>query len=172
MQRPILPKPSTATSGGHVVSDSSQDGSGKGIIGEGRQGPIIDVQSIIADYRSQHPENVPRRGRRMKSSGMVSRPVCYVFSELLAQHLKFVCFVLVFLKYSSLSFLSLYCFYHDTLFSKKLDMGGNGENILTITALLRWFHESKKVDYLVSLSVEMVSLPNYLSLVNLVRSTP
>lgn len=76
MQRPILPKPSTATSGGHVVSDSSQDGSGKGVIGEGRQGAIIDVQSIIADYRSQHPENVPRRGRRMKSSGMVSRPVC------------------------------------------------------------------------------------------------
>lgn len=78
MQRPILPKPSTATSGGHVVSDSSLDGSGKGIIGEGRQGPIIDVQSIIADYRSQHPENVPRRGRRMKPSGMVSMPVCFV----------------------------------------------------------------------------------------------
>ncbi|KAJ1531440.1 hypothetical protein ONE63_000120 [Megalurothrips usitatus] len=74
IQRPILPKPSTATSGGHVVSDSTPDGSGKGIgiIGEGRQGPIIDVQSIIADYRSQHPENVPRRGRRMKSSGLVS----------------------------------------------------------------------------------------------------
>ena len=92
MQRPILPKPSTATSGGHVVSDSSLDGSGKGIIGEGRQGPIIDVQSIIADYRSQHPENVPRRGRRMKPSGMVSR-LCYQI--LLAQHLKCL-FVLVY----------------------------------------------------------------------------
>lgn len=33
----------------------------------GRQGPIKDVQSIIADYRQRHPEVVPRRGRRMKS---------------------------------------------------------------------------------------------------------
>ena len=30
-------------------------------IGEGRQGPIVDVRSIIADYRSRHPETVPRR---------------------------------------------------------------------------------------------------------------
>lgn len=33
----------------------------------GRQGPIKDVKSIIADYRQRHPEIVPRRGRRMKS---------------------------------------------------------------------------------------------------------
>lgn len=33
----------------------------------GRQGATKDVQSIIADYRQQHPETVPRRGRRVKS---------------------------------------------------------------------------------------------------------
>jgi TolA-binding protein len=32
----------------------------------GRQGVIKDVKSIIADFRQKHPENVPRRGRRMK----------------------------------------------------------------------------------------------------------
>lgn len=110
-QRPILPKPSTATSGGHVVSDSSLDGSGKGIIGEGRQGPIIDVQSIIADYRSQHPENVPRRGRRMKPSGMVSRPVCFFISSNACTALLIVCFVLVFCKVSPFFFPFVVRFY-------------------------------------------------------------
>ncbi|KAF4519761.1 hypothetical protein B566_EDAN010355 [Ephemera danica] len=52
-QRPILPKP--------VVN-----GAPNSIIGEGRQGPIVDVRSIIADHRSRHPEAVPRRGRRLK----------------------------------------------------------------------------------------------------------
>lgn len=33
----------------------------------GRQGAIKDVRSIIEDYRQQHPESVPRRGRRMKT---------------------------------------------------------------------------------------------------------
>ncbi|XP_047503530.1 uncharacterized protein LOC125048733 isoform X1 [Pieris napi] len=33
----------------------------------GRQGPIKDVKSIIADYRQRNPEMAPRRGRRMKS---------------------------------------------------------------------------------------------------------
>ncbi|XP_034951633.1 uncharacterized protein [Chelonus insularis] len=37
-------------------------------IGEGRQGPIVDVKSIIADHRLRHPETVPRRGRRMRNS--------------------------------------------------------------------------------------------------------
>ncbi|XP_029032914.1 uncharacterized protein LOC114871324 isoform X4 [Osmia bicornis bicornis] len=37
-------------------------------IGEGRQGAIVDVRSIIADYRLRHPEAVPRRGRRMRNS--------------------------------------------------------------------------------------------------------
>ncbi|KAK0089889.1 hypothetical protein PV325_004912 [Microctonus aethiopoides] len=37
-------------------------------IGEGRQGPTVDVRSIIADYRLRHPETVPRRGRRMRNS--------------------------------------------------------------------------------------------------------
>lgn len=32
----------------------------------GRQGPIVDVKSIIADYRQNHPEQIPRRGRRLK----------------------------------------------------------------------------------------------------------
>ncbi|XP_059480597.1 uncharacterized protein LOC132199691 isoform X2 [Neocloeon triangulifer] len=36
------------------------------VIGEGRQGPILDVRSIIADYRQRHPEQVPRRGRRLR----------------------------------------------------------------------------------------------------------
>jgi hypothetical protein len=51
--RPILPKPAV-------------NGAPNSIIGEGRQGPIVDVRSIIADYRSRHPEAVPRRGRRLK----------------------------------------------------------------------------------------------------------
>lgn len=34
----------------------------------GRQGVFKDVKSIIADYRQQHPESVPRRGRRVKPS--------------------------------------------------------------------------------------------------------
>lgn len=34
------------------------------IIGEGRQGPILDVKSIIADFRSKNPDSLPRRGRR------------------------------------------------------------------------------------------------------------
>lgn len=35
----------------------------------GRQGPIKDVKSLIDDFRQQHPETVPRRGRRMKNVG-------------------------------------------------------------------------------------------------------
>ncbi|XP_075221234.1 uncharacterized protein LOC142324256 isoform X2 [Lycorma delicatula] len=76
MQRPILPKPSIS----HSHTNNSNNNNNNSIldqqlkqtvmgevIGEGRQGPILDVKSIIADYRSRHPENVPRRGRRMKS---------------------------------------------------------------------------------------------------------
>lgn len=33
----------------------------------GRQGPIKDVKSLIDDFRQRHPEQVPRRGRRMKN---------------------------------------------------------------------------------------------------------
>lgn len=32
-----------------------------------RQRNVVDVQSIIADYRQRHPEIVPRRGRRIRS---------------------------------------------------------------------------------------------------------
>lgn len=38
----------------------------------GRQGVFKDVKSIIADYRQQHPESVPRRGRRVKQSSQNS----------------------------------------------------------------------------------------------------
>ncbi|KAL1501738.1 hypothetical protein ABEB36_007014 [Hypothenemus hampei] len=31
-----------------------------------KQKPMLDVQSIIADYRQRHPETVPRRGRRIR----------------------------------------------------------------------------------------------------------
>ncbi|VEN39359.1 unnamed protein product [Callosobruchus maculatus] len=33
-----------------------------------KQRPTLDVQSIIADYRQKHPETVPRRGRRIRTS--------------------------------------------------------------------------------------------------------
>lgn len=59
--RPILPKPAA------VATPPAGNGQNP-VIGEGRQGPILDVRSIIADYRSRHPETVPRRGRRLKSS--------------------------------------------------------------------------------------------------------
>ncbi|KAL1140549.1 hypothetical protein AAG570_000479 [Ranatra chinensis] len=52
--RPILPKPYP-----HVIDPGN-------IVREGRNGPILDVKSIIADYRLRHPENVPRRGRRVR----------------------------------------------------------------------------------------------------------
>lgn len=35
----------------------------------GRQGQIKDVRSIIANFRQTHPEQIPRRGRRMKNVG-------------------------------------------------------------------------------------------------------
>ncbi|PSN36250.1 hypothetical protein C0J52_21117 [Blattella germanica] len=64
VHRPILPKPTTV-----VVPSGNNGNNGQNpVIGEGRQGPILDVRSIIADYRSRHPETVPRRGRRLKSS--------------------------------------------------------------------------------------------------------
>lgn len=53
-QRSILPK-------------TMGDLNGQGECRQGRQGPILDVRSIIADYRQRHPETVPRRGRRQKS---------------------------------------------------------------------------------------------------------
>jgi hypothetical protein len=38
------------------------------ILGQGRQGPIKTVQSIIADFRQNNPQDIPRRGRRVKNS--------------------------------------------------------------------------------------------------------
>lgn len=43
-----------------------QDGGGNKMQ-VGRQGPIKDVKSLIDDFRQRHPEQVPRRGRRMKN---------------------------------------------------------------------------------------------------------
>lgn len=43
------------------MNGQSQDGR------QFKQRPVIDVQSIIADYRQRHPEAVPRRGRRIRS---------------------------------------------------------------------------------------------------------
>lgn len=34
----------------------------------GRQGQIVDVQSIINDFRQKNPQEIPRRGRRMKTA--------------------------------------------------------------------------------------------------------
>ena len=34
---------------------------------QGRQGPIIDVQTLINDFRQKNPQEIPRRGRRMKN---------------------------------------------------------------------------------------------------------
>lgn len=34
---------------------------------QGRQGQIVDVQSIINDFRQRNPQEIPRRGRRVKS---------------------------------------------------------------------------------------------------------
>lgn len=34
------------------------------VVGEGRQGPTVDVKSIIAEFRSKNPDALPRRGRR------------------------------------------------------------------------------------------------------------
>jgi len=39
-----------------------------GSLQQGRQGPIIDVQSIINDFRQKNPQEIPRRGRRLKNS--------------------------------------------------------------------------------------------------------
>lgn len=70
IHRPILPKPTTAVlvPSGNIGTNGSNNNGQNPVIGEGRQGPILDVRSIIADYRSRHPETVPRRGRRLKSS--------------------------------------------------------------------------------------------------------
>lgn len=37
-------------------------------LSQGRQGQTVDVQSIINDFRQKNPQEIPRRGRRMKSS--------------------------------------------------------------------------------------------------------
>ncbi|XP_058126150.1 uncharacterized protein LOC131267315 [Anopheles coustani] len=56
------PSVSSVNSGGTTSREQQQ-------LQIGRQGMRKDVSSIIADYRQKHPENVPRRGRRMKHVG-------------------------------------------------------------------------------------------------------
>jgi hypothetical protein len=48
--------------------DEKDNESGQLGAAQGRQGQIIDVQSIINDFRQKNPQEIPRRGRRMKSS--------------------------------------------------------------------------------------------------------
>lgn len=55
--RNILPKP-----------QYSQEMNGSLDFRQNKQRPVLDVQSIIADYRQRHPEIVPRRGRRIRNS--------------------------------------------------------------------------------------------------------
>jgi hypothetical protein len=58
--------------GGGTLTQQQQQNFYNSQIQMGRQGVIKDVKSIIADYRQKHPENVPRRGRRLK--GLLGQP--------------------------------------------------------------------------------------------------
>ncbi|XP_011330661.1 uncharacterized protein LOC105275479 isoform X2 [Ooceraea biroi] len=64
-QQRMTPPKTNGESGRKQSEASSLDSR---LIGEGRQGTIVDVRSIIADHRLKHPETVPRRGRRMRNS--------------------------------------------------------------------------------------------------------
>ncbi|RZC32075.1 THAP, zf-MYND, and/or DUF1510 domain containing protein [Asbolus verrucosus] len=55
--RNILPKP----------QQYSQEMNGSIDCRQNKERPVLDVQSIIADYRQRHPETVPRRGRRIRN---------------------------------------------------------------------------------------------------------
>nr|CAD7432384.1 unnamed protein product [Timema monikensis] len=80
-QRPILPKPTMLIP---ATSSANNNNNGQNpVIGEGRQGPILDVRSIIADFRSRHPETVPRRGRRMRG-GLSPTPNCQMPENLVS----------------------------------------------------------------------------------------
>ena len=80
-QRPILPKPTTQAhpevwnshhhhqqhhhSGGSSSSGQLADPSG------GSHGGTISVQSLIADHRAKHPEEIPTRGRRIRQPSRI-----------------------------------------------------------------------------------------------------
>ncbi|XP_049818885.1 uncharacterized protein LOC109606944 isoform X2 [Aethina tumida] len=51
-----------------TILPKSQNGQDLGLV-DFRQGKrqVVDVQSLIADYRQRHPEAVPRRGRRIRT---------------------------------------------------------------------------------------------------------
>lgn len=74
-QRPILPKPiqgsselqiwnANALAESALALDSQQDN-------RSRQG-TISVQSLIADYRAKHPEEIPTRGRRVRQPSKIT----------------------------------------------------------------------------------------------------
>ncbi|XP_044269517.1 uncharacterized protein LOC123014450 isoform X1 [Tribolium madens] len=69
--RNILPKP-----------QYSQEINGSLDFRQNKQRPVLDVQSIIADYRQRHPEIVPRRGRRIRNSHNDSKNNILNFSNL------------------------------------------------------------------------------------------
>lgn len=50
-----------------VFDNNSWSSLQMGSTSQGRQGQIVDVQSIINDFRSRNPQEIPRRGRRVKS---------------------------------------------------------------------------------------------------------
>lgn len=50
-----------------VQNSAANQDNGANKMQVGRQGPIKDVKSLIDDFRQRHPEQVPRRGRRMKN---------------------------------------------------------------------------------------------------------
>uniref|UniRef100_A0A2M3YZU4 Putative aegyptin n=1 Tax=Anopheles braziliensis TaxID=58242 RepID=A0A2M3YZU4_9DIPT len=60
---------STSLQNGHHNPSSAAQQHHQQQLQIGRQGMRKDVSSIIADYRQKHPENVPRRGRRLKNIG-------------------------------------------------------------------------------------------------------
>ncbi|KAJ8910935.1 hypothetical protein NQ315_014355 [Exocentrus adspersus] len=57
-QKNILPK----------LSQNTIELNGTLDLRQAKQRPVLDVQSIIADYRQRHPEAVPRRGRRIRNT--------------------------------------------------------------------------------------------------------
>lgn len=56
------------TGGKNSIQTFDLDNGNEQQLSIGRKGPIRDVSTLIANYRQQHPETVPRRGRRLRNS--------------------------------------------------------------------------------------------------------
>lgn len=66
----LLPLTSSPSNNGtNNNSNNNNNNNNSSYLIQGRQGPIIDVQSIIADFRQKNPQDIPRRGRRLKNVG-------------------------------------------------------------------------------------------------------